>query len=61
MARPAIAPRQLSLAEQIEAQIDELAALLPIAHDERRPAVASDRLLDGLSGIGRTLQRLGRG
>ena len=59
--RPRAAPRKLTLAEQIEAQIDRLNALLPAAHNDARGQPRTDELLDDVHSVGRQLCRIARG
>ena len=60
MAQP-LPERRLTIADQIRVQSDRLDALSREASDERRSHARTERLLDGLSEVGRVLQRLGRG
>lgn len=53
--------RAPKLADQIRVQQDRLDQLAAIAANERRPHHDTERLLDGLHGVGRTLCVLGRG
>jgi hypothetical protein len=63
--RPALraqpAARKLTMAEQIESQIDRLYQLRSIAANERRPHRDTEQLIDGLDETGRILRRIARG